>query len=322
MSKVTAKAVHEIIELTTELTSSQIQSLLDGGWTTESLLEGVQNGLSTYSDFTTLPLWEQRLLKEKEPWGSAPSETVKLAHKRLPMNGTVAEFGFGYGRDLVWLAQRRKRLAGVELSQVGFSSTYKRLCQLPGRKKPGRAPLEGISLVRASIGFGVLGQLAGAYSHRMLHLLDPKTQLPQAVQSMVRSVNLDGFLVIGARSYHDYDASAESLENVVYDKDGLPLKAEYNSPDRPGHILHYYSPRRFLNAFWPYCEITELWHGKELESVDAKNSDGTERFCHFITAVMRVVAHTRNDEPFLQSKLPILQEFPSVSENNASGLRD
>lgn len=299
---------------------TDVVELSEKGWDPDSIKRGIQHGLTTPSDFSELSLWSKTYLLRGHLWGDEPSETVKLAAERIPDDGKAADVGFGYGRDLLWLARRRGRVIGIEKSRVGLSIAMNALRELENNANNGNAARLGeVELIYGSMKSHrfAKGSLSGIFSHRMAHLPHPTDALPDIAQNMADAVKVGGVLVVSARSIHDFYQDQDKMTKVIVSPKGFPISAE--RIDRPEHKINYFSEERFREVFGPYCNIKELYLGKEPESLD-NTKDGEQVYSYYMTAVMEVKPDSERTLSFGRDSsngapLPALRKFPSIPDD-------
>ena len=264
----------------------ELRRLIEKGWSTKDIMRGFSHGLCSIDDFLKLDMWDEKYLRDGEIWGDQPSDTVKTAMSLCSAADLIADIGFGYGRDLYWLARQRGRLSGVETSSIGFRAALQKLRTIPSRTKDGE--LDGISLIHSYSPEMMYGEdtLDCIYSHRVFHLLDRNGMRQRMATMAKKAVRDGGRLIISARSYHDYYSSKKLLHNTLYDRNGRPVQAEYI--DRPGHIVSYFSREIFENLFLPECQIESLCMGREIEAMGNIDDDGGPIYSYFMLATMRI----------------------------------
>jgi SAM-dependent methyltransferase len=194
--------------------------------------------------------WDRRYRAEGAIWGEGPSPTALLAVRHLRPGGHVLEVGFGYGRDLAFLAGRGARVSGVEAAPAGRELAEGRLSRgglraerlWTGRFEDSDLPAASYDLVLC---------------HRMAHLL----LAPEAIARFARRVGEvlrpGGLLCLGAR-----DARDRNPAEVFPVADGV-----YEYSCRPGHRIRYWDEATFREAFAPDFAILELTGAAEPETV-------------------------------------------------------
>lgn len=323
MTEAKAKSLTpETIASFTGWDKADVQTLVTDGWELDAIRRGIQHGMESPAAFSNLSLWSQTYLMRGHLWGDEPSETVQLAAYKIPDEGKVLEVGFGYGRDLIWLAQRRGRVMGIEKSRVGMTIAMHELRRKEHESSNGSsAKLGDVELIYGSMKSHrfAKGSLSGIFSHRTIHLPHPEHALPDIVNNMADAVKPGGLLVISARSVHDFYQDQDKMDKVLLNSQGYPLSAE--RIDRPGHAINYFTEQRFAQVFGPSCHIRELYIGKEPESLD-NIKDGEQVYSYYMTAVMEVKPESERALPFGQNGahnsnvlLPPLKRFQSVPED-------
>jgi len=274
-------------------------------WDLDSIRRGYANGLVLPKDFSTLDLWDATFLLRGHLWGNEPSETAHLALEKIPDDGTLLEFGFGYGRDFDYVVKRRRSLIGLEKSRIGVQLLMRGLSDEDAQK---------VEIIWGSMKTHrfAKGSLAGIFSHRVMHLPHPETAVPTIAKNMADAVKPGGTIIVSARSIHDFYQDRNNMTNLVTDSEGFPVSAE--RMDRAGHKINYFSSNRFSQVFGPYCNIRELYLGKELES------QGSGVDSYYITAVMEVLPENERTFPFANGRsnnnfvmpLPSVKHLPSL----------
>ncbi len=294
-----------------------ILRLMDEGWEPESIRRGIQHGLTDPQSYSNLSLWSKTYLMRGHLWGDDPSETAKLALERMPDDGKLLDVGFGYGRDLIWLAKRRGRVMGIEKSRVGLTIAMNELRRQEQLATNGNVEKLGeVDLIYGSMKTHrfAKGSLSGIWSHRTAHLPHPEHALPDIAQNMANAVKPGGLLVISARSVHDFYQDQKSMERVVLNAQGFPMSATRR--DRPDHAINYFTPQRFAEVFGPYCHIKEIFLGKEPEALD-NVQDGKQIESYYMTAVMEVKPDSERTLSFgheIGAHVPHLRRLPSVPD--------
>jgi hypothetical protein len=291
-----------------------VTDFTDQGWTMNGLGEGLTHGLKTPADFRGVSLWSKRYLVEGHLWGDDPSETCLLANDKIE-RGPIAEIGSGYGRDAWYMAQRRDGIIALEKSRIGCSIISRKFREGETQAEMNNRNFAECHVVHGSARTFKFGKdsLSGIFSHRTLHLPHPDTSLEDIVRNMTEGVRPGGKMVVGVRSIHDYYQDQDKMHLITKDDNGFPMSAEYK--DRPGHVINYFTPERFKDVFGPYCQIEELWLGKEPESSSNKDINS-----YYLTGVMTVlpdhkhlgkVDHAGNGKGH-QGDLPHVQKLKSI----------
>jgi SAM-dependent methyltransferase len=167
--------------------------------------------------------WDKRYREEGAIWGEGPSPTAVLLASMLQPAAQTFDVGFGYGRDLLYLAERGFQVSGIEASASGHEQARRRLADRGLRAATlyhGR--FETIDLPE--------GRFDAVLSHRMAHLLTTPGAVAAFAARTRQILRPGGLLALAARSPRDL-APAEMLllEPGVY---------EYRS--RPGHRIRYW----------------------------------------------------------------------------------
>lgn len=193
--------------------------------------------------------WDRRYRSEGAIWGEQPSPTAVRAAAYLPARARVLDIGFGYGRDLSFLASRACRVSGAELSHEGHRLAEQRLAaqgNSPEQLYLGR--FEELALPEASFD--------AIISHRMAHLLLSAEAVAVFVDRLHRLLRPGGLLAIGARNLDDLDpAKMVPIGEQVY---------EYRN--RPWHRIRYWDDESFRQRFGDRFTIDKLERASEDES--------------------------------------------------------
>jgi SAM-dependent methyltransferase len=194
--------------------------------------------------------WDRRYREEGAIWGEEPSPTALLAAKYLRAHDRVLDIGFGYGRDVLFLARQGCRVAGIDLSCEGRRLTEERLQ---------RAKLQAEALITGRFESVPLarGEFDALLSHRMIHLLTTPDAIAQFATKVLDVLKPGGLLCVAARNPLDLKPNGMiRVEQGVY---------EYAS--RPGHRIRYWDDAAFRGAFGNEFEILSLTPGSEIESM-------------------------------------------------------
>lgn len=195
--------------------------------------------------------WNQRYSKEGTVWGEAHSPTAALAVPHIPPAGQVLEVGFGYGRDLVFLAKQGFQVSGVEPSSEGILMAKHRL------SIAGLQAKELFSTTFENTDFST-ASFNAVLSHRMLHLLTTKEAIEQFILKLISVTQAGALLCIGARDLRDLDTSKMLLRE----------KGVYEYKDRPGHLVSYWNEQLFKEVFEPSFKIISFHQVNEQEASD------------------------------------------------------
>jgi SAM-dependent methyltransferase len=144
----------------------------------------------------------------------------------------VLDVGFGYGRDLVFLARQGCRVAGVELSEEGRRMAEERL---RGEGLWAEALLGGRFEDAPDLG----ASFDALLSHRVAHLLVTPESVARFARQAGAVLRPGGLLCVGVRNLRDLDPAAMTPVG-----DGV---FEYR--DRPGHRIRYWDDDAFADAF-------------------------------------------------------------------------
>ncbi len=209
-----------------------------------------------------LDYWSKIYNTDGHRWGDHPSTTAIYANDHLQKKAKIFEIGYGYGRDLVYLAQQGHSVSGIEKSSIGHQKTTEKLNNR-----------------RNSILYGDFTKAAlnenkydAVISHRVLNSGDGKN-IPDFVEQCSKILKPNGLLCISARDLRDFND-----KTMVMHKNGI---AEYK--DRPGHIINFWDKDRFINAFNKHFSIEQFVETTELESNKSQEN----------TYITRMVARKR-----------------------------
>jgi SAM-dependent methyltransferase len=167
--------------------------------------------------------WDRRYRTEGAIWGEGPSPTAALLATLLATHAHVLDIGFGYGRDLVYMAARGFRVSGIETSGDGHAMALERLA---------RKGLRAEQLYHGRFEHADLpcGAFDAVLNHRMAHLLTSAAAVAEFAACIRKVLRPHGLLALAARSLLDYDpAQMVQVEPHVY---------EYRA--RPGHRIRYW----------------------------------------------------------------------------------
>jgi SAM-dependent methyltransferase len=186
--------------------------------------------------------WGKRYAAEGAVWGHAPSETARGLHERLPAASRILEIGFGYGRDLTFLAGKGHELTGVET---------------PGTCAASALQGAGISISYAGLaGFATPeAQFDGLLAHRVWHLL--------GLEDRIRLVGLAASILIpgGVLAVSFRDARGFAPDQMRWID---AHRAEYRF--RPGHIIEFWKPADALSCFEAAFDNFRFVETEEIES--------------------------------------------------------
>ncbi len=193
--------------------------------------------------------WDRRYRAEGAIWGEQPSPTARRAAEFLPPAACVLDVGSGYGRDLVFLANRSCRVWGVDISREGHRLAEQRLAAQGKRAEQlylGR--FEELPLPK--------GSFDAILSHRMAHLLLHDETVVAFVQRLHCLLRAGGIVAVGARNPKDLvPEEMIQVDEQVY---------EYRS--RPGHLIRYWDDESFRRLFGGLFTVLEVDHTCEDES--------------------------------------------------------
>lgn len=193
--------------------------------------------------------WDRRYREEGAIWGEQPSPTAMQIAPHLAEGARVLEVGSGYGRDLAFLAERRCRVSGVEISREGHRLARERL--------------DGHGIQPEQLFLGRFEEMAGPeasfdaiLSHRMAHLLLTPDAVAAFAAKSYRLLRPGGILALGARNLADLQPTEMvAVNHHVY---------EYRC--RPGHQIRYWDDETFRQVFGEMHTILVLTHTTEPES--------------------------------------------------------
>jgi SAM-dependent methyltransferase len=206
--------------------------------------------------------WSRRYKAEGVLWGEQPSPTAEIAIKHFLPGIQVVEIGFGYGRDLVFLAQQGFKITGVDSSTAGSQMARSSLSKLGvNAEKIFTGRFESVDLPQA--------HFAGVLSHRFLHLLTNPNEIDAFLDKLLQITLPGAIICIGAR-----DTTDLNTEQMISKGNGV-----FEYCKRPGHLISYWDQKRFTDVFASSFEILDFTKQTEQES-----KDSTE-LCHLTVMV-------------------------------------
>jgi SAM-dependent methyltransferase len=193
--------------------------------------------------------WDERFRREGAIWGDLPSPTATTAVRYLPAKGRVLEVGFGYGRDMAFLARQGYLVSGVDLSAEAHRCTAERL------RREGLAAERLVTGSFENNGFPD-STFDGVVSHRMAHLLVSETGVERFASTVRRVLRPGGILCLAVRNTEDRKpAEVRQVEGSVY---------EYMP--RPGHLIRFWDDDSLRKAFGAAFAFEVFDRVKEIES--------------------------------------------------------
>jgi len=203
-------------------------------------------------------LWDKRYKNEGHLWGDAPSLTAEIVNRHLKKNSIVLDFGFGYGRDILYLAQKGHRVFGYELSAEGASKASELIKN---------ASIEENVII--SVGkFDTVpfaeNSFDAIYSHRTLHLLNDRVLNSFQIQ-VNKILKPGGFVCISARDHRDFNP--EQMHEVS------PGVAVYKEHVRSDHKIKFWSEEMFRSYFSDDFTGFSYFRGSEVESISNPQSE-------------------------------------------------
>lgn len=180
--------------------------------------------------------WSNRYLREGEIWLNKPSLTALFLSQSLPPGSKIFEIGFGYGRDLVYLAGQGFQVSGIERSEVGVKMARNQLMK--------QSSGFGQDLMQGDFLEAVLPSeiYDAVICHRVVHLLTEDGHVSTFENKVAQILKPQGMLLISAR-----------------DPRGV-------KPERKGHNVEFWDEQRFQSVFGRDFEISEFIQGEEIES--------------------------------------------------------
>ncbi|MEM8527800.1 MAG: class I SAM-dependent methyltransferase [Bacteroidota bacterium] len=173
--------------------------------------------------------WSNRYQKEGQIWLDQPSLTALFVEKVADRNSEILEVGFGYGRDIAYLSQKRYKISGIEQSEVGY--------QMAQQENSVSNLIQGDFLTT-----NFNQQYDIIYSHRVAHLFTEEDQVQDFAQKLASTVKPKGKIFISAR-------------------DARGIK-----PKRKGHQVNFWDESRFETVFGKDFLIEQFIKGEEMES--------------------------------------------------------
>ncbi len=214
-------------------------------------------------------LWDRRYADEGHIWGNDSSPTADLLRDTIrnqpgkgPQLFMLCDIGCGYGRDALKFAAAGHTVLAIDPSKKGLelASATQRQLNSEGLMKGSVTFMHG---TMAHVLDAHVGHFDAIYSHRTIHLLDPKPVDDFAVKAAERIVP-GGFLCIGARSPKDFNPEQMKALTVH----GKTVRdAVYTDKKREGHVLHFWDKARFREVFARDFNIKQFVTTTELEAV-------------------------------------------------------
>ncbi len=203
------------------------------------------------NDSSADTFWNRRYKDEGVLWGETRSPTAGIAKRHFLQGSRILEIGFGYGRDLIFLAKEGFKMTGVEPSHEGLSMAKTRLAD------------SGINVEQMLNGEFETTQLPpagfdGVLSHRFLHLLTTPEMVDSFLKRLLYVTCPEAIICIGARNLTDLDPA-----QMIAFTDGV---FEYRH--RPGHRISYWGQQRFSEVFGRSFDVLEFVEVTEQESKD------------------------------------------------------
>jgi cyclopropane fatty-acyl-phospholipid synthase-like methyltransferase len=194
--------------------------------------------------------WDQRYRAEGAIWGDDPSPTAQAVLTHVNGGAHVLDVGFGYGRDIAYLARHGCRVSGVDLSDEGYRQAELRLQQIERQAE---------LLVHGKFEETTFnnGQFDAIISHRVAHLLVTREEISQFADKVQQVLRPGGILCIGARNTTDL-----TPDEMIAVEDGM-----YEYRQRPGHRIRYWDDDVFRQIFESSFSILDLREATEAESV-------------------------------------------------------
>lgn len=198
---------------------------------------------------TELDFWSKRYLKEGQLWGDKPSAAAYFAGSLSDKGSKVFDIGYGYGRDLIYVAEAGHEVSGIDPAEVGKDMAVK-LLEDSGHDASG-VIVGDFNKAALSVDY-----FDTVFSHRVLHLI-PENEIEAFVEQCAKILKKGGLICIAARDNRDFNPT-----QMVMHKDG---RAEYIH--RKGHFISFWNEERFKKAFSKHFYIEGFVEGSEIESV-------------------------------------------------------
>ncbi|MEL7119664.1 MAG: class I SAM-dependent methyltransferase [Bacteroidota bacterium] len=179
--------------------------------------------------------WDKRYIEEGEIWNRGQSLTANFLSQLVPKDSNIFEIGFGYGRDVIHLAQQGYRVSAIEQSVVGYNMAVTQLREIGIVHSPHLIRDDFLNVALPSNAFDAV------CSHRVIHLLD-NDSVSKYCNKVANIVRDNGLIFIAAR-----------------DPRG-------NKPLRKNHTVSLWDEQRFYNSFSEHFTIDKIIQGEELES--------------------------------------------------------
>ncbi|MEL6718596.1 MAG: class I SAM-dependent methyltransferase [Bacteroidota bacterium] len=155
--------------------------------------------------------------------------TALFVEEAASKTSEILEVGFGYGRDITYLSQKRYKISGIEQSEVGY--------QMAQQENLVSNLIQGDFLTTS-----FNQQYDIIYSHRVAHLFTEAHQVQDFVQKLSSIVKPQGKIFISARD------------------------ARGTKPKRKGHQVNFWDESRFETIFGEDFLIEQFIKGEEMES--------------------------------------------------------
>ncbi|MEM1324948.1 MAG: class I SAM-dependent methyltransferase [Bacteroidota bacterium] len=188
---------------------------------------------------TNTDFWSDRYKKEGEIWLNDPSLTALFVEQVIgeDKDQSILEVGFGYGRDIAYLASKRFQVSGIEQSEVGYQMAKRQIQELSVQNTSTIDLIQGDFLTtHFNQKYDVI------YSHRVAHLFNEGSEVQRFAQKLAALVKPKGRILISARD------------------------ARGTKPKRKGHQVNFWNEARFETVFGDNFLIEQFVKGEEIES--------------------------------------------------------
>ena len=175
--------------------------------------------------------WSDRYEKEGQIWLDTPSLTALFVEKAANKKSEILEVGFGYGRDIAYLARKAYQVSGIEQSKVGYQMAQEQLQALTSNLFQGNFLATNFNQ-----------QYDIIYSHRVAHLFTEADQVEDFARNLASTVKSKGKIFISARD------------------------ARGAKPQREGHEVNFWDESRFETVFGKDFLVEQFIKGEEIES--------------------------------------------------------
>ncbi|MCF8495636.1 MAG: class I SAM-dependent methyltransferase [Alphaproteobacteria bacterium] len=222
--------------------------------------------------------WEFQYAKEEAAgglaWGKKSSETARLLGAFLgpaDPGEEIVDVGAGYGRDTHAFTKLGYHVHAVDLASNAFERAPTEVKKLV---EDGKATFHIGNFSELSKTIFREGQFKGLNCHRVAHLFPTESLVDDFAEAVAWGVADDGKVCISARDKRDYNP--DQMEWIDEEK-GL---ARYNDTmeGRKGHIISFWSAKRFEDKFGGKDSDFQIVHCVESEEPESVTNDVATKF--------------------------------------------